>query len=624
MNRKQRRSAGNRTHLSPALSKAKTPDQLYEAGLSHMRAGRHLDAHVSCERALAADSGHAGSLHLMGQLSLHAKQYAAAVEWIARAIRRDPKPEYISSLGMALQQQGRHEEALKAFDKAVQIKPDQPELWANLGDALAEMKRPAEAMLAYQHVLELDPRNWGAAYRCGVIFYESGGFEEALPWFNRCAELRPDDIQALHMRATTLRGLKRFEECLADNMQLHKLDPAQPLHCNNIGDALLWLGRREEALKWFNKALELQPDDVDALLNKAVWFRQHHRFKESAEIYERLRLLHPNNAKFERDLAYVHLLMGNFEAGWSGREARWKVPGLPIIYPNFSQPMWLGDEDIAGKTVLIYADEGLGDAIQFARYVPMVAARGARVILVLQDALHPLFSGMLGVQECRTYSSSSPPPAFDMYCPMGSLPLAFGTRLESVPRATYLPPISSERVQAWETRLSHRDRLRVGLVWSGSPKHGNDRDRSIPLRTMARLFDVGATFLSLQKDLRPDDEAFLSERTDIVDMTTDLTAFAETAALISCLDLVITVDTSVAHLAATLGRPTWVLLPYLPDWRWLLDRDDSPWYPTVRLFRQNATREYASVLDRVRAELLAEVSMFRAEDKLAESCAVGA
>jgi hypothetical protein len=431
--------------------------------------------------------------------------------------------------------------------------------------------------------------------------------------FNLCAELRPNDVETLHMRAATLRGLKRFEECLADNMQVHKLDSAQPVHCNNIGDALLWLDRREEALKWFNKALKLQPDNVDALLNKAVWFRQHHRLKESAEIYERLRLLHPNNAKFERDLAYNHLLMGDFKAGWSEREARWKVPGLPIIYPNFSQPMWHGDEDIAGKTVLIYADEGLGDAIQFARYVPMVAARGARVILVVQEALHPLFSGMLGVQECRTYSSTSPPPTFDMYCPIGSLPLAFGTRLESVPRARSLPPISLQRVQAWETRLSHRDRLRVGLVWSGNPKHGNDRDRSMPLRTMARLFDVGATFLSLQKDPRPDDKAFLSEHTDIVDMTTDLTDFAETAALISCLDLVITVDTSVAHLAAALGRPTWVLLPYLPDWRWLLDREDSPWYPTVRLFRQNTFGEYAGVLDRVRAELLARVSEFRTE-----------
>ncbi len=587
-----------------------------------MRAGRYLDAQVSCQRALAAESSHADSLHLMGLLSLHTKQYQAAVEWLARAIAQDPKPEYLSSLGTALQQQGRHEDALKAFDKAVQIRPDDPELWVNLGNALVAVKRPADALLTYQHALELDPGNWNASYRCGVLFFESGGFEEALPWFDRCDELRPNDAQTLHMRGATLRGLKRFEACLADNMQVHRLDPAHPLHCNNIGDALLWLGRRDEALKWFDKALKLKPDDVDALCNKAVWFRQDHRFAESAAIYERLRLLHPNNAKFERDLAYIQLLTGNFAAGWPGREARWKVPGLPIIYPNFSQPMWRGDaglqgkspaaEDLTGKTILVYADEGLGDSIQFARYVPMVAARGAHVILTVPDALYPLFSGMAGVHECRSYSSTTVPPAFDMYCPLGSLPLAFGTTLETVPQAAYLPPLAAGRVRSWEERLGPHDRLRVGLVWSGNPKHGNDRDRSMPLRSMAGLFDVGATFVSLQKDARPDDRAYLGERSDIIDRTADFIDLAETAALISCLDVVVTVDTSIAHLAATLGRPTFVLLPYLPDWRWLLDREDSPWYPTARLFRQTSTRDYASVLERVRAELLARVSAFQA------------
>jgi tetratricopeptide (TPR) repeat protein len=549
----------------------------------------------------------------MGLLSLQTKQSAAAVEWFAGAIRRDPKPEYISSLGTALLEEGRKEEALKAFNTALQIKPDDPELWVNLGNALADMKRLPDAVAAYQRSLDIDPNNWAAAYGCGVIFYESGGLEQALSLFDRCVELRPNDAQTLHMRATTLRSLRRFEECLRDNMQVHRLDPRHPLHCNNIGDALLWLGRRQEALKWFDKALKLEPDDVHALGNKAVWLRQDHQLGEAAKLYERLRVVQPKNAKFERDLAYTHLLMGNFEAGWLGREARWKVPGLSIIYPNFSQPAWLGDGNIEGKTVLIYADEGLGDAIQFARYVPMVAARGARVILVVQDALHTLFSGIVGVHECRVFSSSSAPSDFDMYCPIGSLPLAFQTRLGTIPPATYLPAISGERVHAWELRLNPRERLRVGLVWSGNPQHGNDRDRSIALRTMACLFDVGATFVSLQKDLRPDDELFLRERADIVDLTKELTDFAETAALISCLHLVITVDTSVAHLSATLGRPTWVLLPHLPDWRWLLDREDSPWYPTVRLFRQNTVGEYAGVLDRVRAELLARVSEFKTE-----------
>jgi tetratricopeptide (TPR) repeat protein len=611
MNRRERRAAAKNAQIDLNIPGISTPAVLYEAGLRHMRAGNYAEAERYGRLVLALDAEHADALHLMGTSSFHNKQYDAAIEWVSRAIRQYSKPEYLSTLGAILQQQGRLEEALKTFDKAVKIKPDDAELWKNLGDTLFDLKRPGEAFLAYQHALDLNPRYWDAAYRCGIILRESGQFEEALTRFNRCAELRPKDAQSLHLRAATLRSLNRFEECLADNMRVHELDPAHPLHCNNIGDALLWLGRREEALKWFNKALALQPDHIDALCNKAVWFRQDHRLKEAGKIYERLKFLHPNNARFDRDLAYNHLLMGNFEAGWSGREARWKVPGLPIIYPNFSQPMWLGDQDIEGKTVLIYADEGLGDAIQFARYVPMVAARGARVILVVPDALRSLFSGLSAIQECRSFSSSSLPPAFDMYCPLGSLPLAFRTGLETIPPPSYLPPVPLERARAWGDRLGSRNRLRVGLVWSGNPKHGNDRDRSMPVRAMTPLFDVDATFVSLQKDLRPDDSAFLSEGANISDLTAGLVDFAETAALISCLDVVITVDTSVAHLAATLGRPTWILLPYLPDWRWLLDRDDSPWYPTARLFRQTATREWTGVLDRVRAELVAMISARR-------------
>jgi ADP-heptose:LPS heptosyltransferase len=239
----------------------------------------------------------------------------------------------------------------------------------------------------------------------------------------------------------------------------------------------------------------------------------------------------------------------------------------------------------------------------------MLAARGARVILVVERAAQALLSGLAGVSQCLALGDML--PAFDMHCPTCSLPLALGTRLDTIPSATsYLPLPAESRVQAWENRLGAHDRLRIGLVWSGNPEHGNDHNRSLPLRTLSRILDVDATFVSLQKDPKPADKTVLLERTEIVDLTAHLTDFTETAALVSCLDLVITVDTSVAHLAGALGCPTWVLLPYAPDWRWLLDRDDSPWYPTARLFRQDETRDYASVLDRVRDELLKRVTAF--------------
>jgi hypothetical protein len=345
------------------------------------------------------------------------------------------------------------------------------------------------------------------------------------------------------------------------------------------------------------------------LLNKGFALFGVHRFKEASETYRRLLAVDPANAKAAWQLAHLKLLTGDYESGWAEREARWRSADFSPDYPKFSQARWLGKDSIEGKTILVHVDEGLGDTLQFARHLPLLAARGARVVLVAQDALCPLLAGVSGVSQCIPFSARSYPP-FDMHCSLMSLPLAFGTTVDTIPTANYLPPLPIERIQTWETRLGPHDRLRVGLVWSGNPKQGNDRNRSMPLKTLMPLLDVDATFVSLQKDIRPDDKALLNERADIVDLTADLTDFVKTAALISCLDLVITVCTSVSHLAGTLGRPTWVMLPHLPDWRWLLDRADSPWYPSVRLFRQDEARDYAGVVNAVRAELVAMTFAF--------------
>jgi len=241
----------------------------------------------------------------------------------------------------------------------------------------------------------------------------------------------------------------------------------------------------------------------------------------------------------------------------------------------------------------------------------MVAALGAKVILEVPDSLHPLLSDLPGISQCLPKSGGEL-PAFDVHCPLSSLPLAFGTRLETIPApVSYLPAPPQMRRQAWETRLGFRDRPRVGLVWSGNPDHKNDRNRSIALPALSPILGLDATFVSLQKDVRADDKSALRDRADLIDSTEHLVDFSETAALVSCLDLVISVDTSVAHLAAALGCPVWIMLPYTPDYRWLLDRDDSPWYPTVRLFRQTETREWPGVLDRVGAELQVLIAGWR-------------
>jgi tetratricopeptide (TPR) repeat protein len=576
MNRHQRRAAARKPQARPGEHSPETPDALYQAALDHRRAGRALDAQANCERSLEIDGTHADSLHLMGLLLLDAGQHDHAVQWIARAVKQTIKPEYLFSLGQALRQQGRRDEAL----------------------------------LAFRHVLNLEPAHWDAAQESGVLLRDSGRLQEALDVLKPCLEARPDHAPTIVACTECMLSLRQFEEAVAVNQRAHALDPGNAERCNSVAVALQLLGRQEESLPWFDRAIALRRDFLDAFNNKAVALSNLHRFEEACATYDQVKLIDPGNVGAEWNLALLQMLTGNFEAGWAGREAYWKTDRRST-YPKFSQPRWFGEDGIEGKTVLVCADEGLGDTIQFARYVPLLAARGARVILAVEESARALLSELPGVTQCVRKSANGLPP-FDLHCPMSGLPPAFGTRLDTIPSdVPYLPAPPRHLVQAWKDRLGAHDTLRVGLVWSGNPQHGNDHNRSISLRALLPLLDLDASFVSLQKDPRPADRELLAQRGDIVDLTAHLSDFVETAALIRCLDLVITVDTSVAHLAAALGHPTWILLPHTPDYRWLLDRDDSPWYPTARLFRQTETREYGSVIDRMARELKTRIDARR-------------
>jgi tetratricopeptide (TPR) repeat protein len=579
---------------------------LHQSGLAHMQAGRHLEAQLCCRLALAADPAHVEALHLMGLLALKARQYDHAIEWIARANRGDPARDYLFGLAIALEQQGLHQEAFAAFDRAVQLAPANAELWAAHGNALAQLGRPAEALSSYQRVLALDPRQADAAFRCGLLLLTLKQPQEALAYLDLCDELHPDHAAVLEQRGLALHRLRRFDEALADNLRAHALNPASAEICNNVGACLQLLRRDEEALPWFEKAIALRPGFFIAMNNKASSLTQVRRIDEAMAVYRQVKTIDPGNADAEWNLALLQLLTGDYDAGWAGREVRWKAHMRPVAYPHFTEPMWLGKESVAGKTILVYADEGIGDTLQFARYIPMLAARGARVVLAVQEAVQPWLSGLPGVWQCVPRAATSL-PAFDMHCPICTLPHAFATRLDTIPApVSYLPPVPAARIEVWEQRLRERlgpeRKLRVGLTWSGNPQQTNDHNRSVPLRMLLPLLDVDADFVSLQRDPRADDKTLLA-RTRIVDLTAHLTDFVETAALASAVDLVMSVCTSVAHMAGGLGRPTWVLLSYSPDYRWLLDRDDSPWYPSARLFRQNATRDWSELIERVRRAL---------------------
>jgi hypothetical protein len=428
---------------------------------------------------------------------------------------------------------------------------------------------------------------------------EKGRLDEALERFNRTVSLEPHQAGLVQNRGIVLQKLKQFDEALSDYNRALAINPGQAGALNNIGTLFRDQGQFSAALESFDRAIELRPDK-EFLSNRADVLMELRRFDELWACCDRTLALHPDFAKIRYNASMYRLLAGDFQYGWIEREWRWKFAQLGLESRVYEKPLWLGEESISGKTILLYNDEGLGDALHFCRYIPMAAAQGARVILEIDSSLIPLLSNLDGVSICIERNSPLR-PLFDFQCPLTSLPLAFRTQLETIPAA--VPYLSvPAHAQDWAARLGSDARPKIGIVWSGNPNHTNDHNRSMSLQAWAPILDVDAAFISLQKQVRDEDKDFLGQ-TDILDIGHELATFSDTAALIASLDLVITVDTSVAHLAGALGCPVWILLPFTPDWRWLLDRDDSPWYPTARLFRQTETREWSSVIEQVKSAL---------------------
>jgi tetratricopeptide (TPR) repeat protein len=608
MSRHDRRAAAKRSKARNTPSAASTPSALYADGLKHYIAGRHLDAQACCQRALEIDLEHADTLHLLGLLSLQTRQYDHAVEWITRALRQTPKPEYLLSLGNALQLLGQLDEALKAYNQGVALKPDDAELWRHMGFVLTKLDRTDEAILAFQHLVKLSPHQKEAAHICATLLFEAERFDEAATYFTLFTEIEPACAEVYQCRGLCHQRRSRFEQAIADYERALQLDPNHAATHHNLGLVHLRFGRYDAASCCLNRALVLDPDRPPFLVSKGLLDIERRQFSEAFAAYHQALAIEPGNASAQWNLSLINMLTGNFDAGWAGREARWKANGA--VERTFARPRWHGHETIAGRTILLHADEGIGDTIQFSRYVPTVAALGARVLLEVQQPVHPLLSQLPGLSHSQP--RDHPLPEFDFHCPLSSLPLAFQTRLETIPAPiSCLPSIPETLRDQWQSWFGPRDRFRVGLVWSGNQDHTNDHNRSTTLQMLRPILDLDATFVSLQKEPREQDRITLCECADVMDANEHLTDFLATAALVSCLDLVITVDTGVAHLAGTLGCPVWILLPFTPDYRWLLDRDDSPWYPTARLFRQTAARDYAPVVERMKRELHRLIAAWR-------------
>jgi Flp pilus assembly protein TadD len=489
------------------------------------------------------------------------------------------------------------------FPRASRFSPIVSKIKIDLQNAFAlhQRGRLFEAEMIYRNIVKTVPGDFEATHLLGVVLFQRGQVVEADQLIARALKINPNDLQALNNRGNVLLNLERFEEALTSYDRALSLRPDYAVALNGRGSALFKLKRFEEALTSYDRALSLRPDYAEALKNRGDALFEIKQFEEALASFDHAIRLQPDYADAHLNEALCRMLIGDFDRGWEKYEWRWGNTLLASAKRNFVQPLWLGSGDISGKTILLHAEQGFGDTIQFCRYVPLVAARGARIILEVQEPLHELLNSLIGA--IQIVSKDAPLPDFDMHCPLLSLPLAFRTRLETIPSTTPYLYAPSQALKKWDTRLGPQRHPRIGLVWSGALLNRRDSDRSIGLRKLLPLLSIDATFVSLQKEIRPDDATLLNKQKNILHFGADLENFSDTAALISHLDLVISVETSVAHVAGALGKPTWVLLPFIPAWRWLLDREDSPWYPTARLFRQPVRDDWMSVVAKVEQEL---------------------
>jgi tetratricopeptide (TPR) repeat protein len=454
------------------------------------------------------------------------------------------------------------------------------------------------AEVRYRQILGLEPGHADALHHLGLIAYATGSLDDAAGLIGESLRRTPANAAAHANLALVHHARGDYAAALAECDAALRLQRHYPEAHYNRGNALRELGRLEDAIASYERALRLRPDFLGPLVNRARTLRDLGRFGAALAGNARALALAPDLAEAHLNQAMIHLLQGDFARGLPEFEWRWRDAQLAAARRDFAVPRWHGDADLAGRTLLIHAEQGLGDTLQFARYAPLLAAAGARVVLEVQPPLKNLLRSLPGGIEVVARGDALPP--FDLHCPLLSLPLALGTRLDSIPAAVpYLQPDTS-RLASWQARLGPASGPRVGLIWSGNPDHNNDRNRSLPLAALAPLFRPELEFVSLQPAIRAADLETLHDLSlPLRHFGDDLHDFADTAALASCVDLIIAVDTAGAHLAGALGRPLWLLLPWLPDWRWLLGREDSPWYPTARLFRQPRTQDWASVLNAV-------------------------
>jgi len=574
---------------------------LFQEGLSLHQQGQLEQARAAYERILALHPGHADAMHMLGAMAMQAHNYTLAVDLISVSVQANPANAAAQlNLGLAYKELQRFDQALSCYGHAIQLRPDYAEAFNSKGVTLQACHRFDEAIVSFSQAIAIKGNYAQAFYNRGLVFYAAARLDDALADFEKSVDIQPDYAQAWNNRGVVLQEQLRWDEAATSYAAAIAAQSDFGQAHYNLGNALRVLGYFEEAVASYDAAIRLEADTAHAFNNRGLALQEMQRSAQAIASYDAAIALQADFADAYWNKAIELLLCGDFAQGWKLYEWRWKRDGFSSRKRDFASPLWLGDAPLVGKTVLLHAEQGLGDSIQFCRYARDVHALGADVLLEVPRPLMALFAGLEGVSQ--VIEKGAPLPQFDYHCPLLSLPLALQTRLENIPcRIPYLASTAPQR-ELWQRRLGPQTRPRVGLVWSGNALDKNDLQRSLRLQHVLPYLPSSFDYICLQKELRPVDQAVL-EASSVRFFGAQIEDFSDTAALCDLVDLVISVDTSVAHLAGALGKPTWILLPYTPDWRWMLHRDDSPWYSSVRLYRQTQERVWQPVLERLRSDL---------------------
>ena len=497
-------------------------------------------------------------------------RYAELVDYLCTEIELNADYHQAYYLmGLCMAKLGNFLAALECFDKAILLAPNRAEYFGGRANTLAEICRYADAIADFDHAISLNPIYAEAYNYRGNALLALGDISEAI---------------------------KSFDESIA-------LNGGSPAAFLNRGNALLQRGFFDLAIASYDRAIALQPHYPMAYSNRSAAFKNMHMLRESLISSDQAIEQDPNYIDAQWNKSLTLLLAGDLKSGFRGYLVRWQTDLFKPVLRHMEQTLWLGDEPICGKRLFVHNEQGLGDSLQFCRFVTQAAQAGAKVIYEVEPTLFDLMKTLDGVDVLLRQGDSL--PTFDFYCPVMSLPVALGTALENLPTKVPYLQADTRKCAQWARRLKPRHGgLRVGLVWSGSPTHKADSQRSMGLTELMQALPPQMSYVSLQKELRDADQSALALWPQIQHFGREIVDFSDTAALCALMDIVISVDTSVAHLAGSLGIRTWVLLPHFPDWRWMLERNDSPWYPTMRLFRQKTAGDWAPVMASIHEQLL--------------------